>query len=129
MSRDARDLMEWTTETGVRSILGNPVFELLHLARTETAVYERSFRVRSESHLILAPVESTSDNPFMVIVRMSHLDNTAMVWRGSASGELVAAWFIDPSEGVIKLSREEQIGEFIAEKEFFRRKIREIEGP
>ena len=123
----SQDLVAWIRQTGKPSVLRAGVAELLNLGSRPIAVQERAFKIGEQTHLLGVSVESHSEKMFMFIIRISDADNTAMIWGGTDTGKLSRALFVDPSQGIIRLRVEEQIGEFLAEREFFRRKMRETQ--
>lgn len=129
-SSDAEDVVHWTMQTGKPGEIKADLAQLLNLAHHDLAIRERAFSALGETHLIATSPE-TGDlrkEGFIIISRISQTNGAAIIWRASLSGQLVMAVLVHPINGVSVLPVEKQTGEFLAEKEYFRRKMRELQA-
>ena len=129
-SGDADDVVNWAINTGRPGEIKTDLAELLNLAHHSVPIRERAFTAVGETHLLAASLETGGvvNEGFVIISRISQKDGTAIIWRGSLSGQLLMAVLVDPAKGISVLPVEAQVGEFLAEREYFRRKMRESQG-
>jgi hypothetical protein len=122
--------VRWAINTGKPGEIKADLAELLSLGHHDITIRERAFTELGETHLIAASPETRGvvNGGFVIISRISQKDGAAMIWRGSLSGQLLMALLVHPAEGVSVLPVEAQVGEFLAEREYFRRKMRQSPG-
>jgi hypothetical protein len=120
------DLIGWVLQTGRSVPLKKDIAVLMGVAAEDITVKERGFRIRGESitHVVgVRPGQGGIDLYFFA--RVIEADGSGVVWLSSPSGKLERTIFMDPEEGFKLLSNEDQLGEFLSEREYFRRKMRE----
>lgn len=127
-SHEPDDLVKWVLQTGTPSILRARVAVQLGAGDQDVSVIERGMRVIGDktTHVIgvrLGPDLSVVD--FIFLARIIEEDGSGIIWKSSALGELQSTIVMNPDGGVERISNDTQLGEFLAEREYFRRKMRE----
>jgi len=123
------DLVRWVLATGKPTVLRKNVASIMGVAVEDIMVAERGFRTIGDktTHVIGArPGNGSAGIEFFFFARIVEEDGSGTIWRSTPSGKLQTSIRLDPEEGVQLLSNEAQLGEFLSEKEYFRRKMREV---
>jgi hypothetical protein len=122
------DLIGWVIQTGRVVPLKKDVAIAMGVAAEDIRVKERGFRITGESltHVVgVRPGVGPGGIDLYFFARVMESTGSGVIWLSSSYGKLLRTIFIDPSEGVKILSNEDQLGEFLSEREYFRRKMRE----
>jgi hypothetical protein len=123
------DLIGWVLQTGRSVPLKKDIAVLMGVAAEDIMVKERGFRIRGESitHVVgVRPGHRQGRIDLYFFARVIEADGSGVIWVSSPSGKLERTVFMDPEEGFKLLSNEDQLGEFLSEREYFRRKMREV---
>jgi hypothetical protein len=123
------ELVVWVLETGKQTVLRKDIAAIMGFASDDIVVSERGFRIEGERTIhIIGARQGTGPGgiAFFFLARVTGDGQAGVIWKSSAAGELQISMLLDPEAGVKLLSNKEEIGEFLAEKEFFRRKMRGI---
>lgn len=127
-SEEVDDLVNWVLNTGKQTVLRKNVASIMGVAAEDIMVAERGFRTVGDktTHVIGARHgNGPAGIEFFFFARIREEDGSGTIWRSTPFGKLQTSILLDPVDGVQLLSNEAQLGEFLSEKEYFRRKMRE----
>jgi len=98
----------------------------------DISVTERGLRVIGEetTHVIgvrLGPDLTTVD--FIFLAQVIEEDGSGIVWKCSALGQLQNTIVMSPDGEIKRISNDTRLGEFLAEREYFQRQLRETIVP
>jgi hypothetical protein len=128
-AQNVDDVIDWVVRTGKSVPLKKDVASVMGVATEDITIKERGFRSRGESitHVVgVRPGPGPGGIDLYFFARVIEADGSGVIWLSTAFGKLERTIFIDPEEGVKLLSNEDQLGEFLSEREYFRRKMREL---
>ncbi|HEY5075068.1 MAG TPA: hypothetical protein VII34_10260 [Pyrinomonadaceae bacterium] len=126
------ELVKWVFETGKPAIMRARVATSLGVGDQDISVTERGLRVIGEetTHVIgvrLGPDLTTVD--FIFLAQVIEEDGSGIVWKCSALGQLQNTIVMSPDGEIKRISNDTRLGEFLAEREYFQRQLRETIVP